>query len=278
MSACDTINKKELEKSERMRIVEKRVALVTGSASGLGVQTVLELAQQGHQIIINYRESKDRAMQLKEKVEQLGVSCLSIRGDISIEQDCQLIVSQAIDTFGKVDILVNNAGPYIFDRKKMIDYTTEEWQHIINGNLNAVFYLAKATIPIMRRNKWGRIINFGFNHAGQAAGWMFRSAFAASKTGLVSLTKTLAQEESENGITVNMICPGDIIGENKEKKIDEISFDLASNMAPVGRPGSGEDVARLVSFLSAEKSDFITGSIIEVNGGLNVLGKKGIEE
>lgn len=254
--------------------MEQRVALVTGSASGLGVQTVIELAQQGYDIIINYRSSEAKALQLKEKVDKLGVRCGLVQGDVSIKMDCQRIVSQTLDKFGRLDILINNAGPYIFERKKLVDYKDQEWELMINGNLNSVYYLAKEVIPIMRNNRWGRIINFGFNHAGQATGWMHRSAFAASKVGLVSLTKTLAQEECEHGITVNMICPGDIIGENKEKKISEVKEGETNNVAPVGRPGTGEDIARMVSFLCSEGSDFITGSIIEVNGGINVLGKR----
>lgn len=254
--------------------MEQRVALVTGSASGLGVQTVIELAQQGYHIVINYRSSETKALQLKEKVEQLGVKCGLVQGDVSIKGDCQRIISQTLDEFGKIDILVNNAGPYIFDRKKLVDYKDHEWELMINGNLNSVYYLAKDVIPIMRKQKWGRIINFGFNHAGQATGWMFRSGFAASKVALVSLTKTLAQEECEYGITVNMICPGDIVGDNKEKRISEVKEGEVKNVAPVGRPGTGEDIARMVSFLCSEESDFITGSIIEVNGGLNVMGKR----
>lgn len=256
--------------------MNNRVALVTGSASGLGVQSVLSLAQQGFNLVINYRKSIDAASKLKQQVEDTyGVRCVLIQGDITHIEDCQRMVAQSLIAYGRLDILVNNAGPYIFERKKMVEYTYQEWEQIMTGNLSSVFYLAKEVIPIMRKNKWGRIINFGFNHAGQATGWIHRSAFASAKVGLVSLTKTLAQEECDQGITVNMICPGDIVGENKEKTIMEVrEMEGVKNTAPVGRVGSGEDISRIVSFLCAEDSDFITGSIIEVTGAVDVLRKR----
>lgn len=255
----------------------KRVALITGSASGLGVQTVLALAKQGCHLAINYRHSEEKAMKLKERVEvTYDVQCELVRGDIAKQEDCQRIAKHTMDLYGQIDILINNAGPYIFERKKMIDYSREEWEQIIHGNLSSVFYLAKEIVPIMRERRWGRIINFGFNQANQAPGWMYRSAFAAAKVGLVSLTKTLAQEEACHGITVNMVCPGDIVGKNKEKFIREIRNDGTSQAtAPVGREGTGEDIARVISFLTEADSDFITGSVIEVSGGADVLRKRG---
>ena len=253
----------------------KRVALVTGSASGLGVQTVLALARQGRQLMINYRSSREEAYQLREQVRALGVKCEVVQGDVSRMEDCRKIVCETVRQFGRVDMLINNAGPYIFERKKLVEYTDEEWRLMIDGNLSSVFYLCREVIPLMRRNKWGRIITFGFNQAGQAAAWMYRGAFASAKVGLVSLTKTLAREESSSGITVNMVCPGDIIGDNKQKRISEVrESGEQEHTAPVGRPGTGEDVARVVQFLCAEDSDFITGSVIEVSGGLNVLEKR----
>lgn len=255
--------------------MDNGIALVTGSASGLGVQSVLSLAHAGYSIMINYRKSASEAERLKHKVEALGRKCALVQGDVSSKTDCQKIVAETMNYFGQIDVLVNNAGPYIFELKKVVDYTDEEWEMMIQGNLSSVFYMVREVIPIMRKKNWGRIITFGFNQSSQAAPWMYRGAYASAKVGLVSLTKTLAQEESGSGITVNMICPGDIIGENKEKTIEESRKTRAKDQAPVGRAGSGEDIGRVVRFLCSADSDFITGSVIEVNGGLDVLGKRG---
>ncbi len=252
----------------------QRVALITGGASGLAVQTALKLADQGHHVVINYRKSFEAAKFLQKKVEEKGVRCVLIQGNVACKEDCQRMVTETIDLFGRLDILINNAGPYIFERKKLTAYSDTEWELMINGNLSAVFYLCREAIPHMRKEKWGRIINFGFSHAHEAIGWKYRAAFAAAKVGLVSLTKSLAMEEAEHGITVNMVCPGDIIGEHKEWTIEEARNERTFNLAPVGRPGSGEDIGRVIAFLVDDDSDFITGSIIDVNGGLNVQAKQ----
>jgi 3-oxoacyl-[acyl-carrier protein] reductase len=171
-----------------------------------------------------------------------------------------------------VDVLVHNAGPYIHERKKLTDYSFEEWDYLIQGNLTAVFYLSKLIIPVMRKQSWGRIITLGFDRVETTPGWIYRSAFAAAKTGLASLTRTIAMEEAEHGITANMICPGDITKEWKEKSIKE-SISLSGEKHSVGRLGTGEDIARVIQFLIDDRSDFITGSIIPVTGGVDVLGK-----
>jgi 3-oxoacyl-[acyl-carrier protein] reductase len=120
----------------------------------------------------------------------------------------------------------------------------------------------------MRNQKWGRIITIGYDRVETAPGWIYRSAFAAAKTGVASLTRTIAIEEAENGITANMVCPGDIINEWKESNIED-----AIGTSRIGRKGTGEDIARVIAFLIDEKSDLITGSVIPVTGGLDVLGK-----
>jgi 3-oxoacyl-[acyl-carrier protein] reductase len=154
----------------------------------------------------------------------------------------------------------------------MTDYSFEEWNYLMNGNLNAIFYLSKLIIPIMRKQNWGRIITLGYDRVETAPGWKHRSAFGAAKTGLASLTRTIALEEAEYGITANMVCPGDIVNEWKERNIAD-SVNRQSGSAPVGREGTGEDIARVIAFLTDEQSDFITGTIIPITGGMDVLGK-----
>jgi 3-oxoacyl-[acyl-carrier protein] reductase len=133
-----------------------------------------------------------------------------------------------------------------------------------------VMQLDQAVLGHMRERRWGRIIHFGFAHAAEARGWPHRAVYAAAKVGLVSFTKTLAMEEAEFGITVNMVCPGDVRGINKERTIDDVMYET-DDEAPRGRPGSGEDVTRVITFLCQEESDYTTGNIININGGLDPI-------
>ncbi|MDQ6599313.1 SDR family oxidoreductase [Bacillus salipaludis] len=253
--------------------MKKKTALITGGATGIGKITALQLAEKGYQLIINYRSSELEAKELAKQLEEsFGTDCLLLQGDVAKQEDCIRMVHQALTRFSSIDVLIHNAGPYIHERKKLTDYSFEEWNYLLNGNLSAVFNLSKLTIPIMRKNKWGRIITMGFDRVETAPGWIYRSAFAAAKTGLASLTRTIAIEEMINGITANMVSPGDISTEWKEKTIEQ-AFSSDNSLTSVGRSGTGEDIARVISFLVDENSSFITGSIIPVTGGIDVLGK-----
>ncbi|WP_100331331.1 SDR family oxidoreductase [Bacillus xiapuensis] len=250
-----------------------KTALITGGSRGIGKKTAIALAENGYNIIINYRSSEKEADDLaKELTIRYNVQTLTVQGDISIKEDCENLIRQSVSRFGGIDIVIHNAGPYIKKRKKMDEYSWNEWLYIMNGNLNSVFYLTKLVLPYMRQQGWGRIITFGFDRVETAPAWIYRSSFAAAKTGLASLTRTIAIEEAENGITANMVCPGDIVGAWKEAGIAE-AMHSSSSPAPVGRNGTGEDVARVVSFLVSDLSGFITGSIIPVTGAQDVLGK-----
>lgn len=254
-------------------MLKNKVALITGSSSGIGKRIAIDLAKNGFHCLINYNTSKQEAETLCDVIrESYKVKAIAIQGDVSEPEQCEGLVNEALKYFDKIDVLVNNAGPYVHERKTTVDYSISEWNYIINGNLNSVFYLVKDIVPKMRQQQWGRIINIGFDRADTAAGWIYRGAFAAAKVGLVSLTKSLAIEEASNGITVNMVCPGEITSEMKEAEIrtSRKNFDPDT---PIGRSGTGEDISRIISFLCEENSDLITGSIITATGSKDVLSK-----
>lgn len=253
--------------------MKQKTALITGGASGIGRKTAEMLAEKGIHTIINYRKSEDKARELVELLNtRYETKNTMVQGDISILEDCEKVVSHSLQHFPSIDIVVHNAGPYIHERKELLAYTTEQWNYIVNGNLNSVFHLSKLCIPMMRKRGWGRIITIGFDRVETAPGWIYRSAFAAAKSGVASLTRTIALEEAKNGITANMVCPGDITDDWKEMDIVSASG-ITDKQSPVMRPGTGEDVGRVITFLCDRKSDFITGSIIPVTGGQDVLGK-----
>jgi 3-oxoacyl-[acyl-carrier protein] reductase len=244
-----------------------RHALITAGSKGLGRKVTEMMLEKGYSVTATYRSDMAALGQLQEKYgEQLQV----IQADVTKKEDLYKVVKQMMERFGRIDFLINNAGPYVFERKKLVDYEENEWHEIISGNLHAVFYLLKLVVPIMRKQQFGRIINYGFQGADSAPGWIYRSAFAAAKVGLVSLTKTIAYEEAEYGITSNMVCPGDIVGEMKEASIERARL-LNDKRTPVGRSGTGEDIARVISFLCEENSDMITGTVIEVTGGMDII-------
>lgn len=247
-----------------------RVALITGSAKGLGKRTALTLADQGCNIVLNYVHSSVEAEDLRVLIERKGVQCIAVQADISDPQQLEGLVNQVTNQFGGTDIIVNNAGPFIRERRLFTEYSHAEIISLMQGNLIGAMLLDHLVIPSMRKKKWGRIIHFGFGHAGEARAWPHRAVYAAAKTGLVSFTKTLAVEEAPYGITVNMVCPGDIRGMNKEKSIAEVEG-IEDLETPNGRPGSGEDIARVIQYLCQDDSDFITGNIMDITGGLDPI-------
>ncbi|MDF2834416.1 MAG: short-chain dehydrogenase/reductase [Paenibacillus sp.] len=247
-----------------------RTALVTGSAKGLGKRTALQLAEQGCKVIINYMESEREAWEVKQTIEALGSSAITVQADIATIEGANKLADEAEAWAGGVDILVNNAGPFVRKRRLFSDYDEETIVRLLHGNLLSVMLLDHRLLPHMRKQKWGRIVHFGFGHANEARAWPHRAVYAAAKTGLVSFTKSLAVEEAPNGITVNLIGPGDIRGANKERGIEEAETEHDPE-SPLGRPGTGEDVARVILFLCEHKSSFLTGNVIDVTGGFDPI-------
>ncbi|MFC4403666.1 SDR family oxidoreductase [Gracilibacillus xinjiangensis] len=243
-------------------------AFITAGTKGLGKKVTEAMLEKGHSVTVTYFQDGERARQLKEEYKNYPLHI--VQADVCNKDSVDHAVKEAVHEFGTIDYLINNAGPFIFNRKKLIEHTDQEWEEMVHGNLSSVFYLLKRTVPMMRKQRFGRIITYGFQGAASASGWMKRSAFAAAKVGLVSLTKTIAYEEAENGITANMISPGDITGEMKEAAIEE-SREVSDAFTPIGRSGTGEDIARVVLFLCEDNSDMITGTVIDVNGGLDVI-------
>ncbi|GIP44860.1 3-ketoacyl-ACP reductase [Paenibacillus sp. J45TS6] len=250
--------------------MDNKVALITGSAKGLGKMTALRLAAEGYDIALNYVHSQKEAEELCAAVKKLGVRCIAVQADICKAEDIERLISTVEHKLGVVDILINNAGPFIRERKLFSEYTQEDIMMLTQGNLVGTMLLDHRVLPGMRKKNWGRIIHFGFSHAGEARSWPQRAVYASAKVGLVSFTKTLAVEEAPYGITVNMICPGDIRGAHKEMTIEQVSG-LIDKETPRGRPGSGEDVARVIHYLCQDQSDFITGNIMDISGGLDPI-------
>ncbi|WP_181349855.1 SDR family oxidoreductase [Thalassobacillus sp. CUG 92003] len=247
-----------------------RHAIITAGTKGLGKKVTEQFLNQGCTVTATYRNDDQQAEKLLQENAHLEGRLHLVQADVTHSSDLVKLVQETIERYGRVDYLINNAGPYVFERKKLADYTTAEWDEMIRGNLDAAFHLFKHVIPYMRDQQFGRIINYGFQGAGAASGWLYRSAFAAAKVGLVSLTKTIAFEEAEHGVTSNMICPGSIAGEMKEASISE-SKQQPDPATPVGRSGTGEDIARLIEFLCQEDSDMITGAVYEATGGIDVI-------
>ncbi|WLR53104.1 SDR family oxidoreductase [Bacillus tianshenii] len=249
-----------------------RHVFITAGSKGLGRKVTEKMLANGYSVSVNYRSDQQAVESLKEAYHHMSEHLHFVQGDVTSKEDIKRMVGEIKEKFGRIDILIHNAGPYIFERKKLADYEEAEWYDMVEGNLSAVFHLFKETVQLMRQQQFGRIVTYGFQGAEAAPGWVNRSAFAASKVGLVSLTKSISLEEAENGITANMVCPGNIVGKMKEASIEEVR-NIHDENTPIGRPGTGEDIARTIKFLCEEDSDMVTGAVIEVTGGVDVINR-----
>ncbi|ARK31716.1 SDR family oxidoreductase [Halalkalibacter krulwichiae] len=249
-----------------------RHAFITAGTKGLGVQVTEALLANGYSVTVTFRSDEEAVKQLRNRWKQYAHKLHFVQADVTKKEDINCAVEEAMDRYNRIDLLINNAGPYVFERKKLVDYELDEWYSMIEGNLSAVYHLLRKIVPIMRKQRFGRIVTYGFQGANSAPGWIYRSAYAAAKVGLVSLMKTVSIEEAEYGITANMVCPGNILGEMKEATIKEARLNHDSE-TPIGRSGTGEDIARAILFLCEENADMVTGTVLEVTGGVDVINR-----
>jgi 3-oxoacyl-[acyl-carrier protein] reductase len=240
-----------------------KVALVTGSSSGIGAAIAKELAAQGATVAIHYRGNQDGAEQVAAQIREAGGTCSLFKADVSNLESAQALVKEVEDSLGVISILVNNAGTTA--DTLLLSMKPEDWERVIQTNLNSVFYVTKAAVRKMLRARWGRIINITsvVGLAGQAG----QTNYAASKAGIIGFTKSLAKEVGSRNITVNAVAPGfvptaltDVLTE--EQRAQTIAA------TPVGRLGEPEEIAWAVAFLASERSGFITGHVLTVDGGL----------
>lgn len=246
-------------------MLKDRVAIVTGGNRGIGKAIALKLASEKCNVVINYRSdsSKASADETKAELEKMGVKVVIAKGDISKYEDCEAIVKAAVDGLGQVDIVINNAG--ITKDTLLLRMKPEDFQSVINTNLNGAFYMIKAASKHLLRSKHGRVINISsiigrMGNKGQAN-------YAASKSGLFGLTKSVAKEFASRSITANCICPGFIQTSMTDSLPKEVVEEYA-NAIPLGKLGTSEDVANCALFLASDMASYITGQEITVDGGL----------
>jgi 3-oxoacyl-[acyl-carrier protein] reductase len=242
--------------------LKDKVALVTGAAQGIGKAIAATLAKEGAQIIIT-DINLELATQTAREIESLGVKSLALKMNVSDQAEVEAGIKQAVETFKRIDILVNNAG--ITKDGLFVRMKKEDWDAVINVNLTGVFLVSKVVSLLMMRQSCGKIINIS-SVVGEM-GNMGQANYSASKAGLLGLTKTLARELASRSVTVNAIAPG-FIQTAMTDKLTEDARKKLFELIPLGRLGSPEDVANAALFLASSEADYITGQVINVNGGM----------
>ena len=244
-------------------MLKDKVAIVTGGTRGIGRAIALKLADKGANIVINYRNSDKEAEELKAILEEKGVKVLTVKCDISNFEDSKNLMDKCKEVFGKIDILVNNAG--ITKDTLIMRMKEEDFDSVIDVNLKGTFNCAKNASAIMLKQRFGKIINM--TSVVGIAGNAGQVNYAASKAGVIGLTKSLAKELGSRGITVNAVAPG-FINTDMTASLSEKVKEEASKNIPLKRLGDPEDVANLVGFLASDAANYITGQVINVDGGM----------
>jgi 3-oxoacyl-[acyl-carrier protein] reductase len=241
------------------------VSLVTGARRGIGRVIALRLARLGPVALNDIPQGRDELEQVAGEVRAAGATALVAPGDVTSGAEVEQVVKRVVEEFGRVDVLVNNAG--ITRDGLLVRMTDEQWRSVLEVNLTGAFLCSRAAAKVMIRQRSGRIINMAsvvgvMGNAGQAN-------YAASKAGLIGLTKSLARELAPRGIAVNAVAPGFIVSPMTEALSEEAKQKLFS-LIPLGRLGTAEDVAEVVAFLASPASSYITGQVVQVDGGMHM--------
>ncbi len=243
-----------------------KVALVTGSSSGIGAAIAKEFAATGARVALHYRGNAEGAERTAEEIRQAGGTCAIYQADVSQNEQATELVKQVQSEFGSLDILVNNAGTT--RDTLLMTMKEEDWDTVIDTNLKSVYTVTRAALRGMIKNRWGRIISISsvVGLTGQAG----QSNYAASKAGIIGFSKSLAREVASRSITVNVVAPG-FIPTALTDVLNEAQRTSILQSTPMGRMGTPEEVAWAVAFLASERSGFITGQVLTVDGGLVMM-------
>lgn len=249
------MEKLKTDKGEKI----KRVALVTGANGGIGSATALKLGMNGFKVILNYHDDNDKAVEIASSLGERNT--LLIEADVTNVEAVKEMISKALEKFGRIDVLVNNAG--ITRDRTFAKMSREEWEEVINVNLNGVFNVTKAVIEIMLKQGGGMIINIS-SIVGET-GNFGQANYSASKAALIGFTKSLSKEVAPKGIRVNAIAPG-FVDTEMTRKIPENVKSKILEQIPMGRFATPEEIADVVLFLC--NANYITGTVIDINGGM----------
>ena len=243
-----------------------KIALVTGSSSGIGAAIARELAAGGARVALNYRGNRAGADATAAEIREAGGDCAVFQADVGCFDGASELLKEVEGELGKVNILVNNAGTT--RDGLMMSMKEDSWRAVIGTNLDSTFHVTRATLRGMIRQRWGRIINISsvVGLAGQAG----QTNYAASKAGMIGLSKSLAREVGSRGITVNVVAPGFVPTALTDVMSDEQKEETIAR-TPLGRFGDAEEIAWAVAFLASERAGFITGQVLSVDGGLVMM-------
>jgi len=243
----------------------EKTAIVTGAARGIGRAICLELARRGCNIAFNYHTSRGPAKQLEEEIRAIGRECVSFQMNVADFTSAESMVQETHSRFGRVDYLVNNAG--ITRDHFIIRMSEKDWDDVLNTNLKGAFNFSKAVVPIMSKSRFGSILNI--SSISGVTGNPGQANYSASKAGMIGLTKTLARELAGRNITVNALAFG-FIDTDMTQAIPEEHKTRILAQIPLGRPGTTEEAARVTAFLLSDDARYITGQVIQMNGGLAI--------
>lgn len=242
---------------------ERKTVFVTGASRGIGKEVALKYAENGYDVIINYVSDKTDVEALEKEFKEKGADTLILKADVSNPEEVQNVVDKSIEKFGKIDVLVNNAG--ITRDNLLMRMSEEEFDKVLEINLKGTFLVTKAVTKYMMKKRSGSIINL--SSVVGVAGNAGQCNYSASKAGIIGFTKSLAKEVASRNILVNAIAPGFIETDMTGVLKEEIRNEIAKNI-PVKRMGSAQEVAKVVKFLASEDSSYITGQVINVDGGM----------
>jgi 3-oxoacyl-(acyl-carrier-protein) reductase len=248
-----------------MKLLQGKVALVTGGSRGIGRAIVHALADAGADIAFTYVHAHEQAEEVCRAVRAAGVRCKAYQGSVASTEETERMIKEVIADFGPIQILVNNAG--ITRDKSFIKMTKELWEEVIHVNLDGLFNTTHAVVPGMAESGWGRIIVVS-SMVGET-GNFGQANYAASKGGAIAFTQTLARELARKNITVNAVAPG-FIESDMTSRLPEVTLAHVIGETPVGRLGKPEEVADAVVFLASPRSSYITGAVLDVNGGMRM--------